>query len=158
MVMVAGQQDLTVRGFISRHFTGLSGSKAGRAVKNCPVKRIRDFLFMEEKEGRKAALDVCRRLLTAMKELSRLVPPSKLGGVSKENIAARMEQLFSIIAKGRYVRKEGFAGGKPFVVEVYYTPAGGARSVITGLNFSGTYRTLFDDNFMGVGCGACADT
>jgi len=148
MVMVAGQEDLTVREFISRHFTGLSGAKAGRAAKRCPVKRIRDLVFLEEREGRKAAVSACADLLWAMGELSRPVPPAKLGGVGRENITARAKQV-GIDIEGRYVRKEGFAGNKPFVLEVYYAPAVERKYIFTGLNFSGTYKRLFDDNFLG---------
>jgi DNA topoisomerase VI subunit B len=148
-VMVAGQEDLTVREFISRYFVGLSGAKAGQAAKSCPVKRIRDLVFLEEGQGRKAALDACTGLLRTMKILSRPVPPGKLGGVGRENMAKRARQLFGVEAEGRYVRKEGYTwDDRPYVLEVYYAPAE-RKHIVTGLNFTGTYNPLFDSSFLG---------
>ena len=125
----------TVREFVAE-FRGLSGTAKQKAVLDATgLSRTNLSALMN---GRGLDAKALARLLAAMKERSKPVPPKALGVIGRDHLAARFEAIGSEMESFDYKKMSGETDGLPWVVETAFAwcPQAERRRIVTGVNWS----------------------
>jgi hypothetical protein len=145
---LAHRGDITVREFISE-FRGMSGTAKQKAVlAETGVSHVSLFDFFGHDRVNKENV---ARLLAALKQHSKLVPPAHLGIIGKAHLYRMMEAAGGDSRTFTYNRSLGETGGLPRVIEFAFAihrqglVAGNApsRKIITGVNWSAGINNPF---------------
>jgi hypothetical protein len=139
---IAHRSNITVREFVSE-FRGLSGTAKQKAVL---AETGASHVSLHSYFGaQKANTNNIAKLLAALKEHSKPVPPALLGIIGEEHFRRLMEQAGGDPKTFTYKRSLGETAGIPRVVEFAFgihrgglssAGRGPSRKVITGVNWS----------------------
>jgi hypothetical protein len=141
---VAGDRDLgqsrTVRDFISE-FRGLSGTAIQRRILEevgCSHHSLADFFGADAVNSAGVG-----RLLNAMQDHSKPVPPQHLGIIGAQHFRQRFAEAGGAAETFKYQCRKGVTDGIPYVVEFAFglhgkalQGSGGGRDIVTGANWS----------------------
>jgi len=130
-------KERTVREFVSE-FAGLSGTQKQKATTEAAA--LSGAKLIDLVKDQCIDRQLLNKLLAAMRAESKIIAPSSLGAIGKENFTRKLEDAG--ISNIQYKKAEGLVDGRvPYTLEVAFGIGG--RGVYTGINFSPVLKQPF---------------